>query len=748
LVTLLIVNMIRILRRRWLRERLAVVIQFVGEVAMHTIITVLLLFGLLSPQVYRLAQRDKVAAGHSSEAQAGRRPQAARTPLPADGEPGRGGKEGLERSVIPTAAMVAVNVDATRVVRILDSPLTGINAAVWDSAFESQTTRALLTSMGAKILRFPGGSLSDEYHWQTNTTLNNTWQWATSFDDFASIATAVHSQSIITVNYGTGTADEAAAWVRYANVTKNYGFKYWEIGNENYGTWETDRHPVAHDPYTYALEARDYIAKMKAEDPTIQIGVVVTTGEESYVNNRSHPATNPRTGVVHNGWTPVLLNTLKSLNVIPDFVIYHRYEQNPGNESDAGLLQSAATWKNDAADLRRQLSDYLGSAGDRVQIVCTENNSVSFDPGKQSTSLVNGLFLADSIGNLLQTEFKMFVWWDMRNGYLLDKNNSSSLYGWRLYGDYGVTSVDHEPYPTYYVFKLLSHFTDSAGSVLEARSQSPLLAAYATRKADGRLSLMLINKSPTEEITAHIGIAGYAPSASAVVYAYGKAQDDAAKTLNGSPDITQTVFQGAANSFDYAVPPYSVTLLSLLPQRNDFELALKPSSQAINIDGEAKFDITAAFADDFSNPVAISAQADEGAPLDIAILQSTVTPSQGATLVVSAQQPKQPQTYNLTIKGTAAGIERTATVTITLLDPPVISSATYAGKLLTVSVDSPGVVPRVLINGIEHTDKIKKISESVITIKGKKGVLGLLAGDNRIRVVRGQAASAEFILRR
>jgi hypothetical protein len=715
---------------------------------MHTIITVLLLFGLLSPQVYLVAQSDKVAASNSSGAQVRRRPQAARMPLPSDGEPGRAGEEPREKNVTPTAATVEVNVDAARVIRPLDSRFIGINAAVWDSSFESQTTKALLTSMGAKILRFPGGSLSDEYHWQTNTTLNNTWQWATSFDDFASIATAVNSQSIITVNYGTGTADEAAAWVRYSNVIKNYGFKYWEIGNENYGTWETDRHPVAHDPYTYALEARDYITKMKAQDPTIQIGVVVTTGEESYVNNRSHPVTNPRTGAVHNGWTPVLLSTLKSLHVIPDFVIYHRYEQNPGNESDAGLLQSAATWKNDAADLRRQLSDYLGSDGDHVQIVCTENNSVSFDPGKQSTSLVNGLFLADSIGNLLQTEFKMFVWWDMRNGYLLDKNNSSSLYGWRLYGDYGVTSVDHEPYPTYYVFKLLSHFTDSTGSVLEARSQSPLLAAYATKRADGRLSLMLINKSPTEEITAHIGIAGYTPSASAVVYSYGKAQDDAAKTLNGSPDITETVFRGAANSFDYTVPPYSVTLLSLLPQLTDFELASAPSAQAINIDGEAKFDITAAFADGFSEPLSISAQADEGAPLTISILQPTLTPSQNATLVVSAQQPKQPQTYNLTIKGSAAGIERTTRVTIALLDPPVISSVTYAGKLLTVSVDSPGAVPRVFINGVEHTDKIKKISESAITIKGKKGVLGLVAGDNRIRVVRGQAASPEFILRR
>ena len=48
------------------------------------------------------------------------------------------------------------------------------------------------------------------------------------------------------MNYGSGTAAEAAAWVKYANVTKNYGVKYWEVGNEVYGngaygsSWEYD----------------------------------------------------------------------------------------------------------------------------------------------------------------------------------------------------------------------------------------------------------------------------------------------------------------------------------------------------------------------------------------------------------------------------------------------------------------------------------------------------------------------------
>jgi alpha-N-arabinofuranosidase len=102
---------------------------------------------------------------------------------------------------------------------------------------------------------------------------------------------------------------------------------------------------------------------------------------------------------------PVVLSTLKSLGVTPDFLIRRRYAEQPGEERDFQLLQSTRGWADDAGDLRQQLTDYLGPAGMSVELVCTEHNSVASRPGKQTTSLVNGLFLADSLGQVLQTEF-------------------------------------------------------------------------------------------------------------------------------------------------------------------------------------------------------------------------------------------------------------------------------------------------------------------------------------------------------
>jgi len=526
------------------------------------------------------------------------------------------------------AQSVNLTIDVAQTVRTVDERVFGVNSVIWDGQAASAQTINLLQEAGVRTVRVPGGSLSDVYHWRTNKSYENTWTWMTGFNGFAQLISGLDAQAFATVNYGTGTPEEAAAWVAYANSgevmaavyvpigtdAKGYdwrsrdywwglrtaaplatddgmnflrisrvtplGIKYWEIGNECYGTWETDEQAVPHDPYTYAVRARDYITKMKAINPGIKVGVVVTTGETSYANNMMHSATNPRTGQMRNGWTPVMLATLKSLGVTPDFAIYHRYEQGPGQESDAGLLQSAKTWATDAADLRQQLNDYLGAAGAGVELVVTENNSVYTDPGKQSTSLVNGLFLADSVGNLLQTEFNAFMWWGVRNGPptnngVIIGNMSSSLYGWRNYGDYGMLSSPasggsssyYEAYPTYYMLKLLSYFARGGDTVVKATSNNSLLSIYAVKRSNGTLCLLVINKDPSRTQDANITLANYTPPASASVYSYGIPQDNAAKPGgSGSTDIATTfmsVAGGTFSAFSASFAPYSATVISL-----------------------------------------------------------------------------------------------------------------------------------------------------------------------------------------
>jgi hypothetical protein len=468
----------------------------------------------------------------------------------------------------PPPALVHVGVDASHPLRAADARWFGLNTAVWDGYFNTADIANALHELGTRILRFPGGSLSDEYHWATGKSDDNTWVWGTTFGDFIHIATNANAQAMITVNYGTGTPEEAAAWVRCANITNHLAFKYWEVGNESYGTWETDSNVFPHDPYTYAVRAAQYITQMKAADPTIKIGVPVVTSEDNNDNGySSHPAYNARTGTSHNGWTPVVLATMKSLGVMPDFLIHHVYPQYQ-NDSDAFLLQAAANWAPDAANLRQQITDYAGATGTNIELLCTENNNDSGPEGKQSTSIVNGLYLADSLAQLMKTEFNGFFWWDLRNGSDTSGDFSASLYGWRANGDFGILGGANTRYPVFYTFKLMQYFACPGDNVLNATSDYSLLSTYATRKADGALDLLVINKDRSANLTAQIILTNFFPWTTATIRSYGIAQDEATRTnsiLPGAQDIATNSLAIAGTNFTTSFPPYSLTLLTFAP---------------------------------------------------------------------------------------------------------------------------------------------------------------------------------------
>lgn len=471
-----------------------------------------------------------------------------------------------------------LGVDAGQTIRGVDARWFGVNTATWDGNLGNSATLSLLREMGALALRWPGGSTSDAYHWAADPTGNGRFQMN---------ATNLGAQVFVTVNYGSGSSNEAAAWVRSCNITNHCNFKYWEIGNENYGTWENDTNAAPNDPYTYAVRTAGYIDLMKAADPTIKIGVVAVTGEESYSNNAAHPVVNPRTGQTHYGWTPVMLSTLKSVGVTPDFVIYHYYPEwtqpvtpPPVADSDPLLLQVSANWPKDAADLRQQLNDYLGANATNVEMVCTENNSDSSSAfGRQLTSLVNALYLADSDCQLMKTEFNAYFWWDLRNGHNSTGTFDPTIYGWRTYGDEGMIDGVSSRYPTFYAEKLLQYFARPGDTILKGASDYLWLATYAARKTNGALSLFVINKDTSSSFTAQIGLTNFVPSSTATVRSYGIPQDDAVRT-NGpaaNRDIATNVFNFAATSFTYTFAPLSMTLFTLAPAPP--ALSVLPGSQ-------------------------------------------------------------------------------------------------------------------------------------------------------------------------
>ena len=492
---------------------------------------------------------------------------------------------GITLIAAPTPAIVHVSVNATNPVRTVDSRVFSVNTAAWDGNLDTPTTVFILTNMDNQALRWPGGSWGDGYHWTNEAWMDGATSartWGSFTTNFIHVATNTHAQVYMIANYGSSTPAEAAFGVRMCNVTNHAGFKYWEIGNEVGGSWETDNNTNApwqpHDPWTYAMRFKDYYNQMKAVDPTIKIGAVADITEDGTANYTNHPVVNPRTGVTHNGWTPVMLYTMLTNGVIPDFLIEHKYAPSDG---DTYNLLWTQTWSSDAASLRQMLVDYLGNANTNVELDCTENGCGG---DRQSVSLVGGLFWADSIGQILQTEFNSRLWWDLRNGQSGILVSDNALYGWRtgwftnvalltntvqFYSDGGiVTGLGTEAtnrYPTFYCGKLMQYFARGGDTVITATNDYELLGTYAVRCTNGSLTMLVVNKSSYASLNTAINLAGYVPFSNATIYSYGIPQDNAARTGIGSMDVAQTNSPVAGTSFNYTFAPYSATVLSLTP---------------------------------------------------------------------------------------------------------------------------------------------------------------------------------------
>ncbi len=479
----------------------------------------------------------------------------------------------------PAPATVHVSVNAAQTVRTVDSRVFGINNVAWDGSEDSPGTIDQVTDMGIQALRWPGGSWGDGYHWtneEWSYGATNARTWGSFTTNFIHTATNAQAQVFIIANYGSSTPQEAAYGVAMMNITNHCNFKYWEIGNEVGGSWEVDCNTnppyQAHDPWTYAMRFAQYYTQMKAVDPTIKIGAVADTTEDGTANYTNHPVVNPVTGVTHNGWTPVMLYTMKTNGVTPDFLIEHNYA--PGDGDTYNLLWDKQ-WAIDAANLRMMLNDYLGTnLAANIELDDTE-----YGPGgdKQSISLVGGLFDDDAIGHILQTEFNAFLRWDLHNGQsdLTDPDNA--VYGWRMdsnTGNYltdgGVVNGDVVPpdpncYPAFYCMKLLKYFARGGDTVVAATNDCELLGTYAVRRTNGVLTMLVINKSSYANLNTAINLAGYVPFTNATAYSYGIPQDNAARTGIGPLDIVQASFPVAGTNFNYTFPPYSATVLVLAP---------------------------------------------------------------------------------------------------------------------------------------------------------------------------------------
>jgi alpha-L-arabinofuranosidase len=155
-------------------------------------------------------------------------------------------------------------------------------------------------AMKTPLVRF-GGNFTSGYHWRDGigprdkriNMLNIAWgmpeynQFGT--DEFLRFCELIGAEPQIALNLGSGTAQEAADWVRYVNERwRQHGGLLWELGNELWGNWNLG-YPTLEELPRRTLEFSQAIRRV---DPHARL---IATGQDpdNYQQWNAAQLTNP-----------------------------------------------------------------------------------------------------------------------------------------------------------------------------------------------------------------------------------------------------------------------------------------------------------------------------------------------------------------------------------------------------------------------------------------------------------------------
>jgi alpha-N-arabinofuranosidase len=189
--------------------------------------------------------------------------------------------------------------------RLLGSFLEHLGRAVYTGVYEPGSKLAdsngfrtdvinELKRLAVPVIRYPGGNFVSGYNWldgvgpkdKRPTVLDRAWNTLESnqfgTNEFMQWCKLVNTEPLLGFNLGTGTPEQAVAYVEYCNVDKgtkwselrrSHGFaqphnvRYWCMGNEMDGPWQMG-HSTARE---YGRKARDTARQIRVLDPDLKL---------------------------------------------------------------------------------------------------------------------------------------------------------------------------------------------------------------------------------------------------------------------------------------------------------------------------------------------------------------------------------------------------------------------------------------------------------------------------------------------
>ncbi|MFH0966023.1 MAG: alpha-L-arabinofuranosidase C-terminal domain-containing protein [Planctomycetota bacterium] len=425
----------------------------------------------------------------------------------------------------------------------------------------------LLRAFSCPIIRWPGGTPSETYHWREGvgprnkrpksllggSVMNSPAEThAFGTDEYMHLSENLGFAPYLCANVGTGTAEEAANWVEYCNAAGDtsyaalratnghpepYRVQHWGIGNESY-FW--------HDAPAYARIVRHYAKLMKLIDPTIAL---VAAGKADAQD-----------------WNRTLLTESgDAFDYISIHVFYGTRQGMPAGADYESLVASPLDVERRVRELEALIRQATGT--ERIRIMIDEwavwNAEARPQEGaEQNLSLQDALFAAGMFHMFHRTRDRVDVG-ILAN--LMNSTNAVTTRGGRLLVS-----------PVYHALALYAKHagTTALDCVTEVdsyrtaaiRAEVPYLdCSAALDESNGRLALAVVNRNRQQDITSDVSIEGRRVGRQARVFEI-NADNETATNDWDAPERVVTVqrdLPGTGEHFSYRYPAHSVTLLEI-----------------------------------------------------------------------------------------------------------------------------------------------------------------------------------------
>lgn len=394
--------------------------------------------------------------------------------------------------------------------------LFGDNANLWTGTMsDNAALMQYLADRKMGVLRGPAGSISDIFFWNYDEEHPPTdipphlagqtdafqpwygvrpysWQnWTMATDSFYKILEHADVTGMLTVNYGyarygtsadpvAAAAHMAADWVRYDNGRT----KFWEIGNEVFGSWEAgyridqsynhDGQPEYINPTLYATHCNVFIDSMK--NAAAQIGKEIHIGVVMCDNGNC-------------GFSDWDQKVAEIAGDKADFYIVHSYfTPYNSNSSVATILDSYNVVEN----IKNYVNGEIDKAGKpHLPIALTEYNIFAVG-SRQAVSHVNGMHAVLVIGETMKHKLGEASRWDLANGW----SNGDDM-GMFSYGNEPGVSV-YAPRPAFYHLYFMRKYTGDYLLNHESKGNTAV-KIYPTAFSSGQVAVTIVNKSQKEQ---------------------------------------------------------------------------------------------------------------------------------------------------------------------------------------------------------------------------------------------------------